>query len=372
MGRKRKSRRQYGQGTVTANRRLNRYVVRWYEDGQQRSCSRFPLTAEGKAAAEAYLKEQNENASKPQDMLADWIVEALKVKKMTNRASTLATNRYASMLIAEEDVDLVAAPIIDIKPADIMAFYAKLQKKHRRNTIKIVHVLLRAAFKLARVNGVIDRDIMVDVTVPRDAKKTPLEILTWRELGKVFHFLKHRKRQYNQDWYLLFRLLYGLGCRVGELQALKWTDVDWERRDVHIQRTVSGQSNNHVTPPKTPSGDRYVPLLSDTTYTLLKNAYEKAKNKDGYVFCSRKSGKPILYFTIYRIWQMCNIPKKIHCFRHTRASHLIAAGLPIPDVSRMLGHASPAVTLGIYTHALPRYTDSLRKSYQNVMSGKKT
>lgn len=371
MGRKRKSRREYGQGTVTANRRINRYVVRWYEDGQQRSCSRFALTPEGKAAAEAYLAEQNKNANKPQDTLADWLAEALKVKKMTNRASTMTANRYASMLIVEEDVDLVDTPIVNIKPADIMAFYSKLQSKHRRNTIKMVHVMLRAAFQQAKANGVIQRNIMVDVTVPKNKQKEPLEILTWKDLGRIFHFLRHRKRQYNQDWYLFFRLLYVLGCRVGELQALKWTDVDWERRDIHVQRTVSGQNNNTITPTKTAAGDRFVPVLSDSTFKLLIRAYDKSKDKDGYIFATRKTGKPVTYGTLYRIWLMCNINKKIHCIRHTRASDLISAGLPIPDVSRMLGHANPAVTLGIYAHAIPRYTDSLKKSYQDIVSSKK-
>lgn len=371
MGRKRKGRRQYGQGTVTANRRLNRYVVRWYEGGQQWSCSRFPLTPEGKLAAEAYLAEQNKNASKPQDTLADWIVEALKVKKMTNRASTLHTNKYAAMLIVNEDVDLLETRIVDLKPADIMAFYAKLQAKHRRNTIKMVHVMLRAAFNQAKANGVVQRNIMVDVVVPKNSQKEPLEILTWKELGRIFHFLRHRKRQYNQDWLLFFRLLYVLGCRVGELQALKWTDIDWVQHDVHIQRTVSGQNNNTITPPKTAAGDRFVPVLSDSTFKLLRRAYEKTNDKNGYVFGSRGSGKPVLYGTLYRIWLMCKIPKKIHCFRHTRASDLISAGLPIPEVSRMLGHASPSVTLSIYAHAVPRYTDSLRKSYQDIISSKK-
>lgn len=375
MGRKRKSRREYGTGTVTANRRLGRYVARWYDNGTPRSCSKFPLTPEGKAAAESYLAEQNEAAARPRDTLGDWLVEALRASKMRNRASTVRANKYASFIIDEKGPELMNTAIGDLIPADIMAFYRDLQKDHRRNTIRLVHVMIRAAFKLAKANGVTERDIMSDVAVPRDAQKEPLEIFTWREMGHIFRFFKRKKQARSQRWYLFFRLLYVLGCRVGELQALRWTDIDWDRRDVHIQRTVSGPNNQAVMPPKTPSGDRFVPILSDHTFSLLKRAYDNAKDPNGYVFSTRGSGNPVLYATIYKNWMACGtscgISKTIHCFRHTRASHLIAAGLPIPDVSRMLGHASPAVTMSIYTHALPRYTDNLRKSYQSIVSGKK-
>ena len=369
MGRKRKSRREYGTGSILRNSKLNRYTVRWYDaQGKHKSCSVFPLTPEGKQQAEAYLQRVNTEIARPMSTLGDWIVAVLKHKKTSVRASSLRQLKYAALLVPDH---LLEAEINDIKPYQIMCHYNDMVAQGRAiSTVRLTHGILSEAYRLAKTNGAVDVNIMLDVTAPRSGQKNKVEVLSWRAPGQFFHRLRHRLYQQHTDYVLLFRVLYGLGCRIGELQALQWTDIDWQRREVHIQRTVSGANGREIAPPKTTAGDRYVPILSDRTYTMLRAAFETATNQAGYVFAARGSGKPLIYPTIHHVWHRYMEGKKIHCLRHTRASHLISAGFPIPEVSRILGHSSPAVTMEIYTHALPRGNERLLELYKNLLKRK--
>lgn len=366
MVRKRKSRREYGSGSILRNTKLNRYTVRWYDaDGKHRSCSTFPLTPDGKRSAERFLATMNAVEQHPMSTLGDWVLEVIKIKKSKGRASSHNQRKYAASQIPE---NLLNMQITEIKPYQVMNAYQMLyEHKHAVSTIKKIHVLFNAAFRLAKTNGAISVNIMPDVTTPENATKTPVTVMSWRELGKVFLHLQHRTHQH-RNYVLLFRLLYGLGCRIGELQALRWSDINWQTREIHIQRTVSGENGRAVEPPKTAAGDRLVPILSNHTWKMLVDAYEAAGDHNGYVFAARRTNNPILYGTIHRIWRNCGIHKKIHCFRHTRASHLIAAGFPIAEVSRILGHSSTAITMSVYTHSLPNGNELIRKLYQQSIS----
>lgn len=375
MGRKRKSRREYGTGSILLNHKLKRYTVRWYDaDGKHRSCSKFALTPDGKREAEEFLAQMNNEAQNPKktaNTLGYWILAVLKEKKKSGRLSSHYQRKYAAGMLPELFIEM---PIDEIKPEIIMHTYIDLSDRGVSNsTIHRIHWILKDAFQTAKANAAIETNPMSDVKPPsgQSNSKNRKDIITWRELGKLFHYLKHRKyKQANPDYVLLFRLLYGLGCRIGELQALQWPDVNWNKREIHIQRTVSGANGRLIMPPKTESGDRFVPIFSDRTYKMLRKAYESTNNKDGFIFAARGSGKSLLYVTIHRVWAQCSSGHKIHCLRHTRASHLIAAGFPIPEVSRILGHANPGITMQIYVHALPNQNSQLLKLYQSVLKRK--
>ena len=371
MARKKKSRREYGSGTITVNRKIGRYTVRWYDDkGDVHSCSRFALTDDGLAAAEEFLERANKAKQHPLSTLGDWIVEMIKAKRTQTRESSHRSRKYAASLLPEPLVD---KPIVMIRPVDITHLYQQLLSEGRAvTTIKAVHSVLRCTYQLALDNGAVNENIMAVIKRPRRTQTTKQtqqndngQIIPWRDLGRLMLYLRRRKWQQHQDWYLFFRFLYVIGCRVGELQALRWTDIDWEHQEVHIQRTVSGQDVEIIELPKTPAGDRFTPILSSKMVKLLREAYDKAENKSGYVFSARGSGLPVRYATLYRPWCQSKIKAKIHWLRRTRASHLLAMGLPVASVSRAIGHAHSGVTLGVYTHATPHYASELLRIYNN-------
>ena len=84
----------------------------------------------------------------------------------------------------------------------------------------------------------------------------------------------------------------------------------------------------------------------------------KKKASAGVLFCER-SGHMINYSRFVKTWnhaqKLAGVRQRSpHSLRHSWASHQIAAGEDIASVSKHLGHANPGVTLGIYTHFLPK------------------
>lgn len=125
----------------------------------------------------------------------------------------------------------------------------------------------------------------------------------------------------NRELVLVFQA--ATGCRISEALGLRWTDVDFDNREATISRQLyqgrrdsafAFQQNNGKPVP-------YTKLLKDVCYPAL----ERAK-----------------------------VPRLgTHALRHSFASHRLAEGVHLPAVSATLGHASPAVTLRIYTHTIP-------------------
>jgi len=156
------------------------------------------------------------------------------------------------------------------------------------------------------------------------------------------------------------------GLRRGELCGLQWTDIDFDRGVLRVERSVEETRQGlRVKPPKTRRGRRNVGLPVETT-AMLREHYKaqcELRLKLG------QGGKPVLVFSdiegnmlspdnLSRDWRrVCNARKlpriSFHALRHCHASLLLAAGVPVLTVSRRLGHAKASQTLDIYAHLLP-------------------
>ncbi len=81
-----------------------------------------------------------------------------------------------------------------------------------------------------------------------------------------------------------------------------------------------------------------------------------------FVFATR-TGNPLDYQRIYQTWlriqKLSGVKKTIHTFRHTFATVGLAKGIPITEMSRILGHADVATTLNMYSHAIPDYNQKI-------------
>lgn len=137
------------------------------------------------------------------------------------------------------------------------------------------------------------------------------------------------------------------GIRFGELAALHWGDVDLTARRLTVRRNLSLGT---FTSPKNYRA-RHLPL----TETLCE-ALARRSTKSGLLFPSQ-AGRPVLNSTasdaLHRIARRAGLPRiGWHTLRHTFASHLVAAGVPLPAVQQLLGHATIAMTMR-YAHLAP-------------------
>lgn len=192
-------------------------------------------------------------------------------------------------------------------------------------------------------------------------------------------FLKHVT---GHRWFALFTLAMFTAMRQGESLALYWSDIDWEKNRIQINRTLTDNKGKATIGevPKTDGGNRAIVVPP-----YVMDALDKHRGRmmmDGHptsgenlVFCNH-AGKIInrnnlVSRTFKPLCKKAGVPVLVwHEMRHTTATLLLESGIPINNVSELLGHASSVVTSRIYAHAtktgMARVTAATANLFQPV------
>lgn len=208
--------------------------------------------------------------------------------------------------------------------------------------------------------------------VKRTRKEKEIKFYTSDQVQQVLCFLDHKVKQVKDDnllykyfaeWdYTIYRTLAFTGIRGGEALALNWNDIDFNSKTLTINKTLSKTRKGYdVLPPKTKSSNRII-SLDDKTCTVLKKwqlrqkeffFQNRIKNKN-IIFSdyeSNYSNRQSLYQRSTRLANFVSLPNiGTHGWRHTHASMLYEAGVPMKEAQERLGHASLEMTNSIYTH----------------------
>lgn len=188
------------------------------------------------------------------------------------------------------------------------------------------------------------------------------------------------------QWRAYFSISFYGGFRRGEIVALTWNDIDFERNTISINKAVGkGQGREYIKTPKTKAGVREI-VLPDCTFSLLRQwrsqqaqlclklgsawkGYRGNEFNKNYIFIDLTSGERMnvdtpthkfkeiieLYNTQKAETEEDKLPEiRLHDLRHTSATLLLGEGIDIETVSKRLGHSKASVTLDIYGHALPQ------------------
>jgi len=148
-------------------------------------------------------------------------------------------------------------------------------------------------------------------------------------------------------WYDVFLVALKTGMRKGELLALQWENINWERKQIVIKQSMW---NGHLTSTKS-NKIRYVDMTNEVYARLYRR-----KKETGFIFADDKEkhfSMRRLNDTLDRICKNANL-KKIspHVLRHTFASHLAMKGASIQAIQGLLGHSDIQTTM-IYAHLSP-------------------
>jgi integrase len=145
------------------------------------------------------------------------------------------------------------------------------------------------------------------------------------------------------------------GMRIGELLALRWKNVDFERKVIRVREAVY---EGHVSTPKTRSGLRDVPIGPALEHALRQHNARSRVADDSLVFPTRTG----TYQRPGNLQKRHLLPAcakagvsgvSWHDFRHTHATLLSDMGEPLKTAQAQLGHASLSTTAEIYAHAIP-------------------
>ena len=150
------------------------------------------------------------------------------------------------------------------------------------------------------------------------------------------------------------------GARAGEQLALEWGDIDWHNNLVVFRRS---STRGEVGPTKS-GRERKVPMTERLVEALRRVKHLRGK----LVFC-RVDGKPLTLWQLHeRLWGACRRAGlreiRWHDLRHTFASQLISAGVPLRQVQDWLGHSTITMTMR-YSHLAPGQGAELIRALEN-------
>lgn len=165
------------------------------------------------------------------------------------------------------------------------------------------------------------------------------------------------------DWgyYVFFNIAFYTGARKGEINALKWSDI--EGNIMHIRRSISQKvkGDDIETPPKNKSSYRDLQIPEPLIKILSEHKKRQQETSklfsEEYRICGGE--RPLRDTSIENknkaFAKTADLPHiRIHDFRHTHASLLVNEGINIQEIARRLGHADVQMTWNTYSHLYPR------------------
>ena len=286
-----------------------------------------------------------------------------------------------------------------IKPSQAKSLYIDLQLEKQLNygTVKKVQIVLNQVFNMLVADDVIRKNPTTGVVkTVRINPEGVRHALTQEEQDRFLDFMSTYRL--GSHWRPLTTFLFGTGVCIGEAVVLKWQDVDFEEKEIHISRSLMGITDEKGNmsyvegPPKSQSGNRTIPMFRDVE-AMLQAEYKRQYLLAGcvdigaqYVFHA-KDGGPIHMDTITSTYKhlciACNkdetsraesegrAPLLIpvftpHVIRHTFCTRLCEQDVNVKVVQDIMGHSTAQITMDIYNEA----TKSVKKNSFEELEGK--
>jgi integrase len=154
------------------------------------------------------------------------------------------------------------------------------------------------------------------------------------------------------------------GLRIGELLALRWQDIDFDKGSFSVRQTVY---EGHFDVPKSKRSKRTLPL-GPVCAQIFESLRKPEVDPSALVFSTR-NGSPLSRRNLLnrQLKPACKslglTDANWHWLRHAHATLLDSVGAPLGTVQALLGHASPEVTREIYIGSVP---ENARAAVENV------
>lgn len=260
------------------------------------------------------------------------------------------------------------AELDKLQPISIEGYKNKKLAELSNRTVQYHLSVLSQALNQAVRLQLLNRNPVDAVEKPR-VQKGRAEFLTPEQADTLLQAAKG-KREYPATHFALHT-----GMRLGEVLGLLWECVDLVGKMVHVRRQLQVVDNKVKLTDilKTDSSYRSIPISQPVVDML-----EGLPRLSDFVFCIPKghyAGRPFDPTNFdNRFTEICNIANlkgvTFHTLRHTHASLLLAAGVPLNVVQERLGHERASTTLDIYAHVLPGSQEKYADMFAEILEGR--
>ena len=323
--------------------------------------------------------------------LSQWFkswIEIHKYKVIRNNTKMYYTQLFSKHI----EPSLGKKKLKDITQLNIKALLKELdQKGYHYETKNKVRIMLLDMFDKAMIDNYVLKNPCKGIRLARDEKKD-MRVFSREEQMEFFECSK------GTFYDNLFVVAVSTGLRQGEICALTWDDIDFEKKEISVTKTLlyqklegDTQKEFHLNPPKTRTSKRTVPISRQCEMALKKQyiqrnnvmARKSAKPLVGFenLLFTTKFGTPIcdqiLIDAIRRIVDEINLCRdeleqfemfSPHCFRHTFATRCFEAGIQPKTVQTYLGHATLQMTMDLYTSVLENHKQEEMQKLESVLN----
>jgi integrase len=268
-------------------------------------------------------------------------------------------SRYPARAFGEQPIDAITADQVQKLFNDLRLKGGDKKKPLAPKTLKHIRFLLKCVFDLAVKQGHIGASPLTkDVKTPKLRKKE-FKMPEKYALKEVIQQARSRRL------YPILELTAATGARMGEILALLWTDYSADRGTLEISKAledtkfgvrVKGTKSERPRVLSLPASMRSVLEEHRRTQDEDKASAGRLYDDQGYIFAPPQGGfyRPSNVSTrASAFFRQRGFALSMHKLRHAHGSILLSEGAPIAAVSDRLGHASPSVTLELYSHVIP-------------------
>lgn len=323
--------------------------------------------------ADAQFEEEHGNINASSKMTVDawfeyWVTE---IKGKTVRWSTL--NSYRNQHKNTISPIIGKMLLTDVKPMHCQNILNIMDDKgYSGGTMQRTKGTMSTMFSDAVDNGLVSSSpVTKSVKCPKKLGKNN-RVLTIREQKM---FLEEAKNRANYEHY---SFILQTGLRSSELRGLRWEDVDFEKRLIHVRRNVAHDPRKNkfiVGDLKTSNGKRDIPMTGEA-YKILQSIKKRTPKKmvsfefSDHIFlnCNGFLSTNSTYDKcLNRICDKIGIEKiSMHTLRHTFATRCIESGMKPKTLQKILGHSNISITMDLYVHVTDDEKEKEMKKFEEM------
>ena len=349
------------------------WIVQYYTNGDKRSKKSFKEKQEAENFLEEIMfKKDNKKYVRNNGMTLRTIIVSNINKKFGSGIISEGQLMRTNKTIKQMPEELLNTNIEEITEEDIQTYLNSL-KNYSNSSIKKFYELLSQAFRIAFERDYIKLNPMKNVLRPKSKKKDKkVRALTVDEQERFTQYLLDQNIK-DTPYRNVFLVQMFTGMRIGEVLALKTTDIDLAHNLITVEHTISVDAKEKTILKETPksfNGMREIPMPSYLKpYIMEQMKIANINNhKENLLFVNRNKD-----YVDHRIAN--KILKKMleeldiegistHSLRHTFATRCIESGVRDVALQRIMGHSSITATLNNYVDVSEELKESeLEKVY---------
>jgi len=262
----------------------------------------------------------------------------------------------------------------ELTAAHVRAFKArKIEESLNPNTVGVMQGVLSTALNQAVDDGLIPSNPASRVKKAATREHSPMRSLSQEEASRLLEAAVGTRDE------AMLTLALRTGMRQGELAALRWEDVNLiGKPSITVRRSADTRTKTRVSTTKTGKerkihiGPRTVEVLKAHRARQLEERMAAASWADSDLVFPNTKGKvrrrDSVMRSLRRLLEEADLPKDVrfHDLRHTAGTLALRQGVPLHTVSKMLGHADPAMTLRRYAHVLDDMRDDAARAMDEL------